>query len=365
MIFAACLYILGLGVLPSPAWAAKGDAFPPSQAFTIEPPPGWSLAPNDGGNPGLVLALKGPQKSSFALVRVNPMSLDNRASVRAFLTGVLSSINVQTKMHFTPASNLETATYANGLTAHFIRASLTGKPRMALAVMRTDGDTLVGALVSAVPDTLLPSILGTLKGPGFPMVGASAGVVSEDGQLSFRLPFAVHARLLTERERRMGYVAAFEGRGAEVTVMKLADDGTPVKDQPEIVKSTVRAAPGVDAQSLSAVGYLATSAGPGLIYVSARVANAAAGGRFLAGYMPWAYWGYSILAKGTAAPELVAELFGTKLSLGPSAVPKLVAASPRLPAVMRMSAFLPWTSTLILIILAAAAAWLWRRNCGH
>ena len=329
-------------------------------SFSIEPPPGWSLSPQDGGNPDLVLSLQGPQKSSFALVRVEPVNWDNQASVRTLLTNVLSSINAQTHMDFKPASNLETATYANGLTARFIRADLDGKPRMALAVMQVDGVTLVGALVSAVPDTLLPAILGTLKGSGFAALSVSSTVVSEDGQLQFRLPFAVHARPLTQRERRLGYVAAFEGRGTEVAVMKLAEEGGLIADQPEILKSTARAAPGVDAASLSAVSYLATSAGPGLIYVWARAADAAGESCFLAGYMPWSYWGYSILGKGLAAPDLIAELFGVKLSLGPAAVPKLVAASPRLPRVMRWGVFSSWMSTLILALLAALVVWFWR-----
>ena len=83
----------------------------------------------------------------------------------------------------------------------------------------------------------------------------------------------------------------------------------------------------------------------------------------MAGYMPWGYWGYSVLAKGLKAPEAVASMFGS-LSLGASAVPKLVAASPRLPVARRVAAFSPWTSTLVLVLLVAAVIWFWWRNRG-
>ena len=46
--------------------------------------------------------------------------------------------------------------------------------------------------------------------------------------------------------------------------------------------------------------------------------------------MPWCFWGYSILAKGARAQELLLEVFKC-LSLGPAAVPKLVAKTPKVP----------------------------------
>ena len=109
--------------------------------------------------------------------------------------------------------------------------------------------------------------------------------------------------------------------------------------------------------------YLLTSAGPDFIYASARVADAAGEGLFLAGYMPWSYWGYTILAKGAKAPEMTAAMFSS-LSLGSSAVPKLVAASPKLPVMRQVAVLSPWTSTLVFVLLVAAVFWFWWRNQG-
>ena len=358
--FAIGLFLAAAGV---PLRAAQGDVASPPPPFTIEPPAGWSLAPLSGDNPSLLLLLKGPEKSSFVLARINPVSLENRAAVRTFLSNVVYGISARTHLKFKAAANVETASYANGVTATCLRADLDDKPRMTLAVMEVDGAYLLGTLVSAVPETLLPSILGSLKGTGTPVAGAAAVAESVDGQLRFNLPPGLRARALTSRERQMGFVGAFEGSGAELLVLKLADDGTLVKDRPEIVKATVLAAPGVEPKTLTSVQYLMTSAGPDFIYASARVADAAGEGAFLAGYMPWAYWGYSILAKGGKAPELAKAMLGS-LSLGPSAVPKLVAASPRLPVARRLAVLSPWTSTLVLILLLAAVLWFWWRNQG-
>ena len=283
--------------------------------------------------------------------------------------GLEGSYNILLTPSLAPASwtNVATvlaSTYANGLTAYTLRADLDDKPRLALAVMELDGVTMLGTLVSAVPETLLPSILGSLKGTGASVPGAVSLAESLDGQLSFRLPAGVRPRALTPRERKQGFVVAFAGWDSELLVMKLADDATPVKDQPDIVKSTVLSYQGVDPKTLKPIQYLLTSAGPDFIYSSAKVSEAAGEGLFVAGYMPWAYWGYSILAKGPKALDLIVGLF-TALSLGPSAVPKLVAASPRLPVARRVSLLTPGMSTLILALLAAAVVWFWWRNRGN
>ena len=159
---------------------------------------------------------------------------------------MVSGISARTHLKFKAAANVETASYANGVTAYLLRADLDDKPRMTLAVMEIDGVYLLGTLVSAVPETLLPSILGSLKGTGAPVAGASAVAESVDGQLRFNLPPGLRARALTPRERKTDFVAAFEGSGAELLIQKAPDDGTPVKDQPEVVKGTVLAAPGVE-----------------------------------------------------------------------------------------------------------------------
>jgi hypothetical protein len=352
----SCLLALAMGLALPLAAAAPAP-------FTIEPPPGWSRLPATERDPLLILALKGPEQSSFVLARINPVSLGNRASVLTLLTDVLSGIAARTRLKFTVASNLETATYGNGLTVSYIRANLNDKPRMILSVMEMHGMYMLGTLVSAVPDTLQPSILGALQGDAPALRAVVSDYASLDGQLTFRLPDGVTARPLSAHERKQGFVAAFQGPGAQLAVMKLPDDGTPVKDQPDIIKGTVRAMAGVDAATLSPVQYLLTSAGTDFIYVHARISDVSGESRFLAGYMPWAYWGYSILAKGPGAKDTTVRMLGA-LALGQSAVPKLVASSPRLPVDHSLRVLSPWVSTIVLAALTLAAILFWLRNRG-
>ena len=76
---------------------------------------------------------------------------------------------------------------------------------------------------------------------------------------------------------------------------------------------------------------LRTPAGPDFIYAWAPVRGGAGPARFLAGYMPWGYWGYSVLAKGAEPVELSKAVLGA-LALGPGALPGIVAATPRIPS---------------------------------
>lgn len=308
---------------------AAGGQAPPFQVF-LDPPPGWTDATEGRRSPEVLAALKGPETSSFVLTRIASMPLDNRGVVRALLVDILAALNQKTGLRFTLASNLTTASYANGLTVQYIRADHKGKPRLILALIEYGGATMLATLISAVPDTLLPSILGSLKVGSSPAGLSSRETTSLDGQLSFRLPEGVQGRLLSERERRMGFVLAVSGLGSELMVMKLVGEGTSVKDQPRIVKDTVLTVAGVVPDSLAPLNLYETPAGPELISAWAKVQDASGGGQFLAGYMPWAYWGYSVLAKGPAAAELAEKAFAG-LSLGPAALPKLVEKTPRVP----------------------------------
>ncbi len=349
--------LIALSVTAAPALAMDAAV-----SFSIEPPPGWSQQ-SSSGDGGQILALKGPEQSSFVLTRIAPVSWENRAAVRGLLTEAVNGVNARERLGYRAAANLETATYGNGLTARFLRADIDGRPRLALAVMELDGVYLLGTLRSAVPDTLLPAILGALKGSGVPAAAVSGAALSRDGELSFRLPAGVRPRPPSEQELKAGCVAVLSGPGAQLLVMKLTDDDTPAQRRAAVVKSTVRAGPGVDPKSAGPVEYLLSSAGPDFIYAVARCADAAGPSLYLAGYMPWGYWGYSFLAKGPQAPEMTRELLSS-LSLGPSAVPKLVAASPRLSVRRDLSWVASWSSNLILALLAVVVVWFWWRNRG-
>lgn len=312
---------------------ALASALPAAAApakFEVEAPPGWEDVTASKSEQDLVVVLKGPETSSFILARVASANLDNRGAVRAFLVDMLTELNKKSGLAFTIAGNVEDAGYDNGAAMHFIRAELQGKPRLIVGVIEFNGAKFLGTLNSAVPDTLLPSIIGSLKelgaGPAKPVLSRHA--VSTDGQLGFSFPEGMAARSLTEREKKLGFVLAVQGLGSELMVMKIADDTTPIKDQPKAVRATVSTVDGMDAKSIAEPVLLETPAGPDLVYSSGRLSDGS--GQFAAGYMPWCYWGYSVLVKGPRAVELIQQTFKL-LDLGSGASPKLVAAGPEIP----------------------------------
>jgi hypothetical protein len=222
--------------------------------------------------------------------------------------------------------------YDNGAAVHYIKAELQGKPRLILAVIDFNGAKFLGTLNSAVPDTLLPSIVGSLRetsgSPLKPVLSRQAA--SRDGQLALALPEGVFGRALTEREKKLNFVLAVQGLGSELMVMKISEDSTPLKEQPKLVRGTVTAVEGVDPQSVSEAVLIETPAGPDLVYAWGRLQDASGSGEFAAGYMPWCYWGYSVLVKGPNASQLLRRTFAV-LEAGPGAQPKLVGQTPAIP----------------------------------
>lgn len=326
-------------------------------SFVVQPPPGWSdvTASRAGGN--VVCSLKGPETSSFVLTRIEPIAMENRAAVRNLLLEVLRELEKRSQLGLKPATNLLTATFSNGLTAQYIRAEAKDKPKVILAVTRFHDAYLMATLVSAVPDTLLPSIMGGIRAAG-PAAGRGS-LDSVDGQLTFpALAGGLAGRELSARERKANFVAALRGMDSELLVVKLVDDNTPIDDQPELVRQTVAAVQGAVPSTQTPLRRLATSAGTEVVYGAVELQDKK---RFAAGYMPWAYWGYSVVAKGPRAEELLSEaLAGVKP--GPGAQPGLVAATPRLPA-SRERRLLQAGFGLLLIALAAGL-WRWRAKKG-
>ncbi len=337
-------------------------ALPAFAAPTLEPPAGWTdvTATRTGAN--LVASFSGPEKSSFVLTRIAPVALENRSAVRTLLVDVLGAVNARGGTAFTVSGNMATGSFSNGLTGHYIRADLDGRPRLILCILEFRGQTMLATIISSVPDTLLPSILGTLKDSA-PAPAAARSARSSDNQLSFALPEGLAVRDLTPRERKMGFVVAIEGRGAQLMMMKLVEE-TPAAEQLQIVKDTVLSVAGAQSETLTDPAGLTTSAGPELVFVSVKVAGPE-GGVFAAGYLPWGYFGYSVLVKGPAAAAVLSDVFQA-LSLGPSADARLVSASPRLPLGRRRSKLpggraAPWLVGAALLA-AAAAGWRWRRK---
>jgi hypothetical protein len=320
-----------------PALAAVALVAAPAGAevdskFTVDAPPGWEDVTASKAAPDLVAALKGPESSSFMLARVAATPLDNRGAVRAFLLDVMTELNKKSGLGFAIKGPVEDASYDNGAVIHFIRAELNGKPRLILGVIELDGAKFLGTLNSAVPDTLLPSIVGSLKDAsgGSRLPALTRNARSLDGQLAFSLPEGMAARPLSDREKKLSFVLAIQGLDSELMVMKTADDATPLRQQPALVRSAVQAVENVDAASVSDALLLETAAGPDVVYAWGRVRGPEGQSQFAAGYMPWCYWGYSILAKGPRATDLLAAAFAT-LAVGPDAQPKLVKETPEIP----------------------------------
>lgn len=258
------------------------------------------------------------------------MDMENRGAVRAFLLKVLKEIESRAKLGLRPATNLGTVTFANDLTAHYIRADIKENPRLILAVTRYQGVFMLGTLVCPAPQTLLASFMGAIKAGSYERRESSpsaAAVETLDGQLAFSLPAGVSARTLSAPERKRGFVAAFSGLGSELVLMKIVEDGTPLAQQADIVRDTALSMEGARPATLVPSARRETPAGPDLVFASVKLQG---GQAFAAAYMPWGYWGYSALSKGPAAVKLLTSVFD-RLSLGSSAIPKLVAATPKVP----------------------------------
>jgi hypothetical protein len=318
-------------IVPTIFLAASAKAAAPAP-FTLDTPPGWEDVTGGKNDLQVVAALKGPETSSFILERVASTNLDSHGAIRGFLVDVLTELNRKSGLAFTISGGVEEVSYDNGAAVSYIRAELQGKPRLILAVVELNGAKFIGTLNSAVPDTLLPSIIGSLRETA---AAAAKPVLSRqaqslDGQLSFFLPDGVLSRPLSEKEKKLNFVLAVQGFGSELMVMKIVDDTTALKDQPQLVRGTVQTVDGVEAGTVSDAALLETPAGPDLVYASGRLKDASGPSQFAAGYMPWGYWGYSILAKGPRAAELMTETFKI-LALGTGALPKLIAETPQIP----------------------------------
>lgn len=344
-----------VAALAAAAFAAPGP-------FTIDPPPGWTQIRDASAPPQVLLQLHGPETSSFVMTAAPRLPMSNRAAVRAYLVQVADSVSRASGEDFGPPGPLLTARYDNGLTLLYVECQRPGHDKLVLGAADFGGRLALGTLVSNVPDTLMPSIFGALRAPDSTDPGAPS--VSLDGQLQLALGPGLRTRPLTAAERKQGFVLAVEGLASEVMVLKVSeDDAVPAKDEPQLVRQTVLAFPGVEANTVGPVSVLETLPGPDFIYAAARVHDPAGPERFMAGYMPWGYWGYSVLAKGSQPVELARAVFGS-LALGPSAEPKVVASTPPIP----VSRPFRWRSragaavAAILLALTAAALLALRRR---
>ena len=335
------------------AFAVSGDAAP---KITIEAPPGWTEVSIRARLPSAVLALKGPEASSFVLARAEGAPSDGAAAQLAYLTKLLDGIRAGSGADYRSAGALESRTFRNGVGVQLLRATLDGKPRLVVALVDAGGPPLAATLASAAPDAMLTPLFGALRTDAPEGAVRLAGVQrSLDDQLEVALGGGLRARAPTAEERGKGVVLALQGAGSEVVFLKLSEEDAAAKDQPGIVRATASDAAKVPLESVSPAKLAATPAGPSGVYAWARLPDSP-DLRFACGFLPWQYWGYSLLARGPQADELLVGALAA-VKAGPSAVPKLVAQTPALESAEPdggLKRYLPVAAVLALVAL------LWR-----
>ena len=295
----------------------------------IEVPPGWNDMTGGDKVRNAVVALKGPETSSFIVKRAPSAPLDNPAGVRGYLNDVLGGLREASKLDYRSNGRVETRVFRNGLTAHLLRAQLKGEDRLVLAVFALAGKAHVAVLMSAAPEAMLPSLLGALQIGRIEGAVQTRGVArSTDGQLELALGGGLRSRALLDSEAAKGFVLVIQGSGSEIIFQKLSEaDATKPGEQAAIVRELAAATAGTTSAKAAPVRPAPTAAGPVAVFSWAPGAN---GDKLAVGYLPWGYWGYQLFGRGPAADEL---MIGTLAALkaGPSAVAGLLASSPRIP----------------------------------
>ncbi len=318
-------------------------------APTLEAPPGWADIMGSGKVPNAVIALKGPETSSFIVKRAPSAPLDNPAGVRGYLNDVLGGLRDASQLDYRSSGRVETRVFRNGLAAHLLRAQLGGEDRLVLALFAAGGMPHLAVLMSAAPEAMLPSLIGAIQTGKVEGAVQSSGVArSLDGQLELSLGGGLRARALLDNETAKGFVLVIQGSGSEIIFQKLSEaDATKPAEQAAIVRELAAATAGTTSAKAAPVRAAPTAAGPVAVFSWAPGAN---GDKLSVGYLPWGYWGYQLFGRGPAADEL---MIGTLAALkaGPSAVPGLLASSPRIP----IKEDLPMRKILLGAAAAAAA----------
>lgn len=302
-------------------------AAPAGATLTLEPPPGWEDASRKA--PGAAIALKGPQTSSFVVKAKRGIPLDNAAGVRGYLTRALAGAGAATGRKYTTSGRVETKTFRNGLVVHLLRGELDGEPRVVLGAFEAEGSPYLAMLVSAAPEAMLATLFGAIEHAARPGAMLTSGAArSLDGQLAVALGGGLRARSLTPEERSQGFQLAIQGSGSELLFQKLeAEDAKPA-EQAAIARELAARTAGAAKDAVSPAREAPTAAGPVAAFASAPAAGAE--GRVAVGFLPWAFWGYQLYARGPAAEDLLAGVMAA-IRLGPGADAALVGRTPRVP----------------------------------
>ncbi|MBI2387740.1 MAG: hypothetical protein HYV14_17265 [Elusimicrobia bacterium] len=308
---------------------ALSAALSQAAAPTLEAPPGWKDVLGEGKVRNAVIALKGPETASFIVKRAPSAPLDNPAGTRGYLHDVLGGLREGSRQDYRSSGRVETRVFRNGLTAQMLRAQLAGEDRVIIALFGTGGTPHLAVLMSAAPEAMVNSLLGAIQTGRVEGAVQSAGVKrSLDGQLELSLGGGLRSRALLDSETAKGFVLVVQGSGSEILFQKLSEaDATKPGEQAAIVRELTAASAGVPAERIAPVRSAPTAAGPVAVYSWARSGPA---DKLSVGYLPWGYWGYQLFGRGPAADELMVGTLAA-LKAGSTAVPGLLASTPRIP----------------------------------
>lgn len=339
--------------------AARAAAADVAPEVTLEPPPGWSDVTADARVAGVLLSFRGPGGSAFVVARMPAEALDDAAATRAYLSRAVERLAASARLDFRADGRVETRLFRNGVSARLMRAQ-AGRRGLVVAALDTGGPPLFGTLASAAPDAMMDQLFGALQTGVAGAIRDGGEAVSLDGQLRLSLGDGLRSRRPSYDERRRGAVLAVQGEGSEVLFLKLEKGDAAPKDQAAIVRAIVADALRARLDAVSPAQRGATPAGPEAAYAWANTPGPDAE-RFAAGFLPWQYWGYSLLARGPRADDLLAGVLAA-LQQGPSAVPGLVAATPRVefPSAQGRGAWLAAAAAALALL--GAAAWSRRRK---
>jgi hypothetical protein len=346
------------------AWLCLASRLWAASAVTLDPPPGWKDVTAAKKDANVLLALKGPELSSFLLSRIPGAALPERAATRALLLDILGGLNSRTGLRYAVTGPMQTATYKNDLTLHYLLAETKSpagdtrvKPKLVLGLVDLGDKIGVATLFSTVPETLLPSLIGSIKTAGAVArkLEKASRVQTLDGQLSLSVPAGTSVKPLGKKETADGMVLALIHEGTQLSIIKVSDPGNNPREEFGVVRDTLLSIDGVDPATISRVGVMPTKAGPSFIHASGVIVDGAARKPLIAGFLPWCYWGYSIFVQGPGAAELMKDAVAS-LDLGTAAVPKLVAATPK-PGVarQRLSPRAMGAITAVLVLFAVMA----------
>jgi hypothetical protein len=307
-----------------------------------------------------LIALSGPGAATFTLARAPTSAGESAGAARAYLERSFAQLRAGSRSDWRADGRVRTRAFPSGVTAAYLAASAAGPLRLVVALLDAGtAERYLAVIAAPEAQSLLPLFVDQLNLPGPAALKDAGTALSLDGQFSLEVGGGLSARPLKPAEKDAGAVLAVSGAASEVVFMKLSPEDSAPKDQAAIVRAACADAAKVSLTEVSRARRAPTAAGPGAAYAWAKV-RGESGQRFAAAFLPWQYWGYSILARGPAADELLVGVLAA-LKQGPATSPTLVAASPQVELPSEFN-FGLWATLAAAAALALLVAWSRRRK---